>query len=64
MKNAKTMREELAKLYEQVKSKEVDRRDAKEMTNICSKMINSALVQVRYYHEQKEIPNIEFLNEK
>jgi len=64
MKNVNEMRDNLADLYADLRSGKADRKDVKELTNICGKMINSAMVQVKYYAERKETPEIDFLNEK
>lgn len=63
MKNVNEMRENLSSLYSDLRKGSVDRKDVKELTNICGKMINSAMVQVKYYAERKEMPDITFLNE-
>lgn len=63
MQNVNEMRTNLSELYSDLKSGKVDRKDVKELTNICGKMINSAMVQVKYYAERKEVPKIAFLDE-
>ena len=63
MKTASSMRDDLAKLYEDLRAGRVDRKDVKEMTNIAGKIISSAAVQVKYFAERKERPDIAFLNE-
>lgn len=63
MRNVNEMRSELSKLYADLRSGKADRRDVKEMTNICGKILNSALIQVKYYAERKETPSIKFLDE-
>ena len=64
MKNVNEMRDNLSQLYNDLRKGKVERNDVKELTNICGKMISSAAIQVKYYSERKEIPNIPFLSEE
>jgi hypothetical protein len=63
MKNASEMRNKLSTLFDDLRTGSVDRKDVKELTNICGKMISSAAAQVKYSSERKEIPQIAFLDE-
>lgn len=63
MQNVSEMRDELSELFRELRANKIDRKDVKEMTNICGKMISSAMVQVKYYAERKEVPQIPFLSE-
>lgn len=64
MKNVSKMRDNLSDLYNDLRNGKADRKDVKELTNICGKMVSSAMVQVKYYAERKETPQIAFLNEE
>lgn len=61
--SATCLRQELARLYKELKNGEVEEKDAAELTNIAGKMISTAKAQVAYYALRKDIPNIEFLKD-
>lgn len=63
MKNASDVRKELAKMFNEVRAGTLDPANAKELTNICGKMIASAAVQVKYFAERNEKVRIDFLDE-
>lgn len=62
MKNAEQMRDELAKLYDDLKKGKIKTHDAQALTNITGKMISSAKSQVDYYLMRGERGNIPFLD--
>ena len=61
MKTVTTLRDELAEVFDQLKSGAIKPKDAGELANVAGKMINSAKVQLEYYALRKEVPNIPFL---
>lgn len=61
MKTVTTLRDELAEVFDQLKSGAIKPKDAGELANVAGKMINSAKVQLEYYALRKETPNIPFL---
>lgn len=61
MKTVTTLRDELAEVFDQLKSGTIKPKDAGELANVAGKMINSAKVQLEYYALRKETPNIPFL---
>ena len=63
MKNAKEMREELARLYDDLRAGKVEHKIAAELTNVCGKMISSSVAQVKYMQQRKEQFKIDFLDE-
>lgn len=48
MKNVIELREELINVFEKIKSKEIDLKQAKELTNVAGKIINSAKLELEY----------------
>ena len=63
MKNAKEMREELSRLYDDLRAGKVGHKIAAELTNVCGKMISSSVAQVKYMQQRKEQFKIDFLDE-
>lgn len=63
MKNANELRNELADVFEKLKSGDIKPKEAAELANISGKMISSAKTQVEYYALRKEMPNIPWLEE-
>lgn len=63
MKNAKEMREELSRLYDDLRAGKVEHKIAAELTNVCGKMISSSVAQVKYMQQRKEQFKIDFLDE-
>ena len=63
MKNAKEMREELSRLYDDLRAGKVEHKIAAELTNVCGKMISSSVAQVKYMQQRKEQIKIDFLDE-
>lgn len=61
MKSVTVLRDELAEVFDQLKSGEIKPKEAGELANVAGKMINSAKVQLEYYALRKEVPNIPFL---
>lgn len=64
MKNINEVRDELSKVFEELKSGQLKSADAKELNNCAGKIINSLKVELEYSALRKEQPNIEFLNTK
>ena len=64
MKNVTQLRNELAEVFDQLKSGLIKPKEAGELANVAGKMINSAKVQLEYYSMRKEAPTIIFLKEK
>lgn len=62
MKTAQSLREELAKVFAELRAGSIKQTEASELANIAGKMINSAKVQVEYYALRKESPRIAFLD--
>lgn len=63
MKNCKELRDNLAQVFEDLRSNKIDASKAAELANIAGKMINSAKAQIDYYALTKDAPNIDFLKE-
>lgn len=61
MKNVTELRDELAKVFEGVRDKKTDPRDAAEMNNTAGKMINTLKVEIDYNMMMKNNKNIKFL---
>ena len=64
MKNARELRYEMSKVFDQMKRDEINPQKAKTLANISGRMMQSAYVQVQYYKQRNEIPEISFLDEK
>lgn len=62
MKNINELRNELTKLYGDIKTGDVDVKKAKEMNNSAGKIINSVKAELEYAELRKEKPEIGFLN--
>jgi hypothetical protein len=63
MKNANEVRQELSKVFENLKSGEIKAHEAAEFANIAGKMINSAKVQIEYFARMNNPQKIDFLEE-
>lgn len=63
MNTAKELRTELATIFARLKAGEIKPNEAAELANLAGKMISSAKVQVEYYNQRGEAPDIAFLNE-
>ena len=63
MKNAKELRDRLARVFDDLEAGKIKPKEAAELANLAGKMINSAKVQVEYAALRKESPVIEFLRE-
>jgi len=61
MKNVTELRDELAKVFAELKSGAIKPKEAAELNNTAGKMINSAKVELEYYALKGEKPSIEFL---
>jgi hypothetical protein len=58
IKNTSDLRKELAVLFENVKKGHIKAFDAKEMTNMAGKMINSAKLDLEYAIMQRKITGL------
>ena len=63
MKNCKTLRDELADVFQALRTGDVTVEEASELANLAGKMIQSAKVQVAYYELTKQHASISFLDE-
>lgn len=61
MKTVTALRDELAVVFDDLKSGVIKPKEAGELANVAGKMINSAKVQLEYYALRKETPTIAFL---
>jgi hypothetical protein len=61
MKTVTQLRDELAIIFDELRSGEIKPKAAGELANVAGKMINSAKVQLAYYALRKETPDIDFL---
>jgi hypothetical protein len=64
MKNSKELRDEMSKVFSQVRAGTMKPQTASTLANISGRMIQSASTQVQYYKQRNEIPSIPFLDEK
>ena len=64
MKNVVELREELSRVFMELKEGTVQSKDASEMANLAGKMINSAKAQLEYHSLRKDKPSIKFLHAK
>ena len=64
MKNVVELREELSRVFMELKEGTVQSKDASEMANLAGKMINSAKAQLEYHSLRKDKPSIKFLHIK
>jgi hypothetical protein len=64
MNNADQLRDELSKVFTQLKAKKIKPSEAAQFSNLAGKIISSAKTQVEYYVARKEAPNIPFLETK
>lgn len=62
MKDIVALRDELASMYDKVKTKRVDPDQAKMLTNVAGKIIGSIRVELEYAALNGEEPDIAFLN--
>jgi len=63
MKNATQLRNDLALVFDELRSGGIDTKHASELANIAGKMISSAKAQIEYYALRTEKPSIPFLDE-
>ncbi|NRE46698.1 hypothetical protein [Burkholderia pseudomallei] len=61
MKNIRDVRDELAGVFADLKSGKLKPADAAELNNAAGKIISSLKVELEYYGQRKEKPNIPFL---
>lgn len=64
MKNINELRNNLAELFDEIKTGAVDVKVAAEMNNTAGKMINTLKVQLEYTAQKKTVPNIPFLEDE
>lgn len=64
MKTATQLRRDLALVFDELRSGEIDTKHASELANLAGKMISSAKAQLEYYELTGEKPVIEFLQEE
>lgn len=62
MKSIKELRDNLATLFDQIKSGETDVKHAAEMNNTAGKIINSLRVELEYAELKKTTPSISFMD--
>lgn len=62
MKTINELRNELLKLFDDIKTGEVDVKVAGEMNNAAGKIINSVKVELEYAELRKIAPNVPFLD--
>ena len=61
MNTANELHNELAKVFEELRSGKIKPKEAAELVNIAGKMIASAKVQIEYALMRKQEPTISFL---
>ena len=61
MNNVTDLRDELAKVFHELKAGALEPRHASELNNAAGKIINSARVELEYYNLRNEKPEISFL---
>ena len=61
VKNIAELRQELAKVFEQLRSGVLSPKHAKELNNAAGKIINSCKVQIDYANMREEKVQIDFL---
>lgn len=61
MKNIIQLRNELCQVFEELRSKELSPKAAKEIVNAAGKIINSVKIELEYANLRKEVPVIVFL---
>lgn len=61
IENVTQLRDDLIKIYEQVKSKEIGLKEAKELTNTAGKILSSAKLELEYKSYVGQKDKIEFL---
>ena len=62
MKNINEVRKELCDAFKDLRSGNLEVKQAAEMSNMAGKIINSIKVELEYAALKKEAPNIQFLN--
>lgn len=62
MKNIEDLRNELTRLFSDIKAGSTDIKAAAEMNNTAGKIINSIKVELEYAALRKESPEIKFLD--
>jgi len=62
MKDINEVREELSKVFADLRSGEIKASTASELNNCAGKIINSLKVELEYFALKKETPEIPFFN--
>lgn len=62
MKNISELRDDLAKMFAELRDGTADVKVAAEMNNTAGKIINTLKVEMEYSELRKVTPNISFLN--
>ena len=60
--NNTALREDLQKVYEELRNKSIDPKLAKELNNTAGKIMTSVKIQLEYANLRGEKPNVDFLN--
>lgn len=63
MKTATELRDDLARVFDELRAGTIEVKQAAELSNIAGKMISSAKAQVEYYALTGEKPHIVFLQD-
>lgn len=61
MQNIKELRDDLLKVFSQLRDEEIDPKRAHELSNAAGKIISSVGVQLKYANQRGEKPEIPFL---
>lgn len=61
MNNIRELRNELSSVFYGLKGGQVEPKTASQMTNAAGKIISSLKVELQYYDQRKEKPEIPFL---
>lgn len=64
MKNVQDITDSMSLIYEQLKSNELDHKNAAALANIAGKIIKANLGQLAYYEQRKETPMLPFFELK
>lgn len=63
MNNIKELRQELIDIFEQLKSKKIKAKEAKELVNTAGKIISTVKLQIDYAKLNKATLNVDFIND-
>lgn len=62
MKNVVELRDDLAKIFEELKNGKIKPEKAAQMTNCAGKIIGTLRVEMEYSDRREEKPDIKFMN--